>query len=145
MVNRIKYRILFFSPWGFMESVYSSNWLTSLHFLKNPLLAYSVRVFQSLKNSVLLLFFRLFRLSRCRISFLRVWFSIKAVYRSKVETLVAAGCSGFSEDLDSSLTCSRFSISLFSSGYFLVGGDMLLLRRHMKINQRYFYSDKDQL
>ena len=85
MVKRIKFRSLFFSPWGFMESVYSSNRLTSLHFLKKPILAYSVRVFQSLKNSVLLLFFRVFRLSRCRIPFLRVWFSITAVYRSTVD------------------------------------------------------------
>ena len=83
-------------------------------------------------------FFLLFRVSQvgwCWFPFLRLWFSIRAAYRSTVETLVAAGCSGFSVGSDNSLSYSGLSISL-PSGNFLVGGDLLLMQRHMR-NQRW--------
>ena len=135
----MKKRSLFISLCGFMESMKSSNPLTSLQFLKNSLLAYSAPLFQCLK---FLLFFPLVRVSavgRRWIPFLCVFFSITAVYGSTVETLVAAGCSRFSDGLDSSLSYSRSSNSLTFFGYLPIGGDLRLMWRHMKKKKKLIF------
>ena len=78
------------------------------------------------------IFFSVSRVGWCWFPFLCLSFSIRAAYRSTVGTLVAGGCSGLSVGFDNSLSYSRLSVSLPSSGNLPVCGDLLLMQRHMR-------------
>ena len=104
----------------------------SLQFLKtNSLFAFSVRVFQSLKISYFLPLISILSGRPMLVPISSCMIFDNSSISSTVETLVAAGCSGFSVCLDNSFSYSRLSISL-PSGNFVVGGDLLLMRKYMR-------------
>ena len=101
------------------------NFCRRSHFLLSLFVSSKVWRFQ------FFLLFRVSPVSRWWLPLRRVRFSIAAVYRSTADTLVAAGCSGFSVRLENSLSNSRLSNPLPSAGKFLVSGDLFWMRRHM--------------
>ena len=114
-----------------MKSLYLSNRLTSPQFsIQTQILFPQVVSSEVWRLHFFFLLFWVSRVSRCWFPFVCVWFLITTVYRSTVETLIAAKCSSFSVGLDTSMPHSRLSKTLLT-WTFPVGGDLLLLQRHI--------------